>query len=194
MTELINLIRNNIKPFNIGPVDAFRDRINAMTNIDDLISLRSSLEHFDGSCSFPGLLEDYSFGRYVTEEWNVSVDWYANHYNDETLNIDFYGGGGKWKSVWDLTQVIDLVRHVDNALVVGDLPDQLSLTKRGAEVTLTQLNTDEPWLYISNLYDAKVKGQENIATFIAHLMLDTQVALVKIRMNTLYDEFVPKSN
>lgn len=99
MTELINLIRAKHKVFNIGPVDAFRDRINAMANIDDLISLRSSLEQFDGSCSFPGLLEDYSFGRYVTEEWNVSVDWYANHYNDETLNIDFYGGGGKWKSV-----------------------------------------------------------------------------------------------
>lgn len=124
----------------------------------------------------------------------MSVDWYANHYNDETLNIDFHGGGGKWKSVWDLTQVIDLVRHVDNALVGGDLPDQLSLADRGAKVTLTQLNTDEPWLYISNLYDAKVKGKENIALFIAHLMLDTQVALVKIRMNTLYDEFVPKSN
>lgn len=90
MTELIELIRNNIKPFNIGPVDAFRERINAATNIDDLISLRSSLERFNRSCSFPGLLGDYSFGRYVTEEWNVSVYNYILSHFRHYVHITSY--------------------------------------------------------------------------------------------------------
>lgn len=128
----------------------------------------------------------YSYGRYISDTDVIYVNWFADHYGSDCLNIDFWSAGGKWKSVWDIDKVLDFIRTFENGLSTGGLPDKVSLKTATNEITVSGLNTDTPELYLSDIYEARVSGIQDIASFLLGLAIDARIVLVGARSEAVY--------
>lgn len=184
--NLLTLVRDKYTQLGLEPIDTFMATLDTMNNIEELRELKVALEKKEQRFSALAMLVDTSFGQFTTQEANVTAEWYANYYSDNTLNIDFGTSGGKWKSVWETTQVLAAVRELENALTTGEFPNRVRIGEGYTYIGLGKLTTDEPELYLSELFDASIFGVEPVATFIVGLMLDLRVALASARLNRAY--------